>query len=52
MSALLENKRNQIIAFVALGIFLLILPFLAGMIGQAWVRILNITLLYVMLALG
>jgi branched-chain amino acid transport system permease protein len=52
MSALLQNKRNQIIAIVALAIVLLILPFLAGMLGQAWVRILNVTLLYVMLALG
>ncbi|MGL4232981.1 MAG: ABC transporter permease subunit [Casimicrobium sp.] len=52
MSALTQNKRNQILAIIALGIVLLILPFLAGMLGQAWVRILNVTLLYVMLALG
>jgi branched-chain amino acid transport system permease protein len=52
MAKLLENKRNQIVAMVALGVFVLILPFLAGMLGQAWVRILNVTLLYVMLALG
>ncbi len=55
MTTLLQNKeikRNQVIAIVALGVFVLILPFLAGMLGQAWVRILNITLLYVMLALG
>ncbi len=52
MSTWIQNKRNQMIAIVALGVLLLVLPFLAGMIGQAWVRILNITLLYVMLALG
>ncbi|TAG06084.1 MAG: ABC transporter ATP-binding protein [Betaproteobacteria bacterium] len=52
MSTLLQDKKKQIAAMVALGIFLLVLPFLAGMLGQAWVRILNITLLYVMLALG
>jgi branched-chain amino acid transport system permease protein len=52
MSAFLQDKKKQMIAIVALGIFLLILPFLAGMLGQAWVRILNVTLLYVMLALG
>lgn len=52
MDAWLQNKRNQIIAFVALGALLIALPFLAGMIGQAWVRILCFTLLYVMLALG
>lgn len=52
MNAWLQNKRNQTIAFIALGALLLVLPFLAGMIGQAWVRILCFTLLYVMLALG
>jgi branched-chain amino acid transport system permease protein len=52
MDLWLQNKRNQTIAFIALGALLLVLPFLAGMIGQAWVRILCITLLYVMLALG
>jgi branched-chain amino acid transport system permease protein len=52
MSNLMQDKKKQVAAFIALGIFLLILPFLAGMLGQAWVRILNVTLLYVMLALG
>ena len=48
----MQDKRKQMVAFVALGVLILILPFLAGMLGQAWVRILNTTLLYVMLALG
>lgn len=52
MSHLMQDKKKQIAMLIALGVFLLILPFLAGMLGQAWVRILNITLLYVMLALG
>jgi branched-chain amino acid transport system permease protein len=52
MSNLMQDKKKQIAMFLALGVLLLILPFLAGMLGQAWVRILNITLLYVMLALG
>lgn len=52
MSDFLQDRKKQLIAIVAIGIVLLILPFLAGMLGQAWVRILNITLLYVMLALG
>jgi branched-chain amino acid transport system permease protein len=52
MAAQLEIKKNQMVAFIALGVLLIILPFLAGMLGQAWVRILNVTLLYVMLALG
>ena len=52
MATLMQDKRKQMAAFVALGVLILILPFLAGMLGQAWVRILNTTLLYVMLALG
>lgn len=52
MTTLMQNKRNQMIALAVLAVIVLILPFLAGMLGQAWVRILNVTLLYVMLALG
>jgi len=52
MSDFLQDRRKQLIAIVAIGVVLLILPFLAGLLGQAWVRILNVTLLYVMLALG
>jgi branched-chain amino acid transport system permease protein len=48
----MQDKKKQIIALAVLGVFLLILPFAAGALGQAWVRILNVTLLYVMLALG
>ena len=52
LNKLLLKRRNQMIALAALGVLLVILPFAAGALGQAWVRILNITLLYVMLALG
>ena len=52
LNKLLLTKRNQMIALAVLGVLLVILPFAAGALGQAWVRILNITLLYVMLALG
>ena len=52
LNQLLLKRRNQMIALAVLGVLLLILPFAAGALGQAWVRILNITLLYVMLALG
>jgi len=52
MANLMQDKKKQIIALAVLGVFLLILPFVAGMRGQAWVRILDVTLLYVMLALG
>ena len=35
-----------------IAIALLLLPFAAGLIGQAWVRILNFAMIYAMLALG
>ena len=37
---------------IILGIALLILPFMLGMAGTAWVRIMNFAVLYVLLALG
>jgi branched-chain amino acid transport system permease protein len=37
---------------VLLAIALALLPFIAGYAGQAWVRILNFAMLYIMLALG
>ena len=37
---------------VLLAIALALLPFIAGFAGQAWVRILNFAMLYIMLALG
>ena len=52
MTGRLQSKRSQMIALAVLGVLLLVLPFVAGVFGQAWVRILNVTLLYVMLALG
>ena len=42
------NKTT--IAIAAIG--LLILPLIAGQFGNAWVRIIDIALLYVLLALG
>ena len=38
--------------YVAFGVGLLVLPLLAQLAGNAWVRILDIALLYVLLALG
>ena len=52
MNGILQDKKKMMVAIGVLAVVLLILPFLAGMLGQAWVRILNVTLLYVMLALG
>ncbi len=53
MLNLKHDRRTAWIAFIALGLMLAGFPFLidAGL-GQSWVRILDFTLLYVMLALG
>ena len=48
----LSNRHQQIIGFLLVAIALAALPWAAGLIGNSWVRILNIALLYVMLALG
>jgi branched-chain amino acid transport system permease protein len=45
-------KQKQIIAFIAAAIGLLILPLLLQGVGNAWVRIADMALLYVLLALG
>lgn len=48
-----QKTRHAWLVFVALGVGLALLPFLidAGL-GRSWVRILDLALLYVMLALG
>ncbi|MDO5653871.1 MAG: ABC transporter ATP-binding protein [Brachymonas sp.] len=43
---------GKLVAFVALGIAVLVLPFVLQPFGNAWVRIADLTLLYIMLALG
>ena len=45
-------KENRLPAFLVAGVALLILPLIAGQFGNAWVRIIDIALLYVLLALG
>lgn len=48
-----HDRRAAWIAYIALAVLLLALPFLTGAaLGRGWVRILDFTLLYVMLALG
>src|SRR5271154_2323063 len=37
---------------VLIAVALAVLPFVAGLAGQAWVRILNFAMIYIMLALG
>mgnify|MGYP001295977429 FL=1 len=46
------TQKNKLIAFVLCGIALLVLPPILQQFGNAWVRIVNIALLYTMLALG
>jgi len=45
-------KRNRLVAFVLAVLVLFALPFVVQMAGNAWVRIIDIALLYVLLALG
>jgi len=44
--------KNKYLIFLLSGLGLLVLPLLAQPFGDAWVRIIDIALLYVMLALG
>ncbi|ARP95502.1 ABC transporter permease subunit [Bordetella genomosp. 13] len=43
---------RQLAAIVIIGVVLAVLPFVVGLAGQGWVRIMNFALLYVMLAVG
>ena len=55
MKSFFNSKKNPKLAWfgVALITFaLLLLPFAAGLVGTAWVRVLNFALIYIMLALG
>ncbi len=45
-------RRNKLAAFVVAAIVLIALPFFVQMVGNAWVRIIDIALLYVLLSLG
>ncbi len=49
---MLNTKSGKIVAFLLCGLGLLVLPLLLQPYGNAWVRILDMALLYVMLALG
>ena len=44
--------KNKIVIFLLCGLGLLVLPLIAQQFGDAWVRIIDIALLYVVLALG
>ncbi|NBT33988.1 MAG: ABC transporter ATP-binding protein [Betaproteobacteria bacterium] len=45
-------KRNAQLGLLLTGLALFLLPFAAGLLGDAWIRILAFSLLYMMLALG
>src|SRR5512139_3187597 len=47
------SRRNAWLAFIALALLLLVLPFATdALLGRGWVRIVDFALLYIMLALG
>lgn len=46
------TQKNKLIAFFICGIAVLVLPLFLQQFGNAWVRIADLALLYVMLALG
>jgi branched-chain amino acid transport system permease protein len=52
-SALFQYRAARWIGFVLIGLLLLVLPFVVdAVLGRAWVRIIDVALLFVMLALG
>ena len=46
------SPKNSILSMAICVALLMVMPFAVGMIGTAWVRIIDYTLLYVMLAMG
>ena len=50
---MLRSKRQVWLTFIALGVMLALLPFAVDFgLGRSWLRIMDLALLYVMLALG
>jgi len=47
-----HNPRKAYTSFAILGIALIAFPFIASNFGNSWVRIMDLALLYIMLALG
>src|SRR5947199_8535673 len=46
------SRQQKLVVFLLAGVVLCVLPFFVQMAGNAWVRIIDIALLYVLLALG
>ncbi len=47
-----NNPQASYLALAAIAVLLMVLPFVVGVAGNSWVRILDFALLYIMLALG
>jgi len=47
-----DSRRHRLVVFLAAAVALVVLPFLLQIAGNAWVRIVDVALLYVLLALG
>ena len=47
-----HNPRKAYASFALLGVALCVFPFIAANFGNSWVRIMDLALLYIMLALG
>ncbi|MBI3148247.1 MAG: ABC transporter ATP-binding protein [Betaproteobacteria bacterium] len=55
MHSMFNSKKNPALVWagvVVIGLALALVPFVAAMGGQAWVRVVNFALLYIMLSLG
>ena len=50
--SLKDNPRSSYITLAVLGIVFLIFPFIVQQFGNSWVRIMDLALLYIMLAIG
>ena len=49
---MMDTKKKALLGVVLIAATLLVLPFAVGSLGNAWVRVLDFALLYIMLALG
>jgi branched-chain amino acid transport system permease protein len=52
LANLRKHPRAKLIGLALIGLALLVLPFVLASVGTAWVRILNLAILYCLLALG
>ncbi len=48
----MQSRQQKLVVFIVAAVALLVLPFGLGLAGNAWVRILDVALLYMLLALG